>query len=119
MKTHRLCQRPRRSVRAGAARLHEAGGAGLTRITLFGEELPSLENRVELASDKDEFGMPLAQLIHSFDDDAVALWNANFEEGLKVAKATGAKEVWSGSAGHADEPSASAGPSWAPARRTR
>jgi choline dehydrogenase-like flavoprotein len=24
------------------------------------------------------------------------LWNANFEEGLKVAKATGAKEVWSG-----------------------
>ena len=25
-----------------------------------------------------------------------ALWNANFEEGLKIAKATGAKEVWSG-----------------------
>ena len=33
--------------------------------------------------------------IHSFDHDAVALWNANFEEGLAVAKATGAKEVWS------------------------
>jgi choline dehydrogenase-like flavoprotein len=26
----------------------------------------------------------------------VALWNANFEEGLKIAKATGANEVWSG-----------------------
>ena len=69
---------------------------GLTRITCFGEGLPRLENRVELASDKDEFGMPLARLTHSFDDDAVALWNANFEQGVKVAKATGAKEVWPG-----------------------
>ena len=69
---------------------------GLTRIGAFGEEMPNIENRIELASDKDEFGMPLGKIIHSFDQDAVALWNANFEEGLKVAKATGAKEVWSG-----------------------
>src|SRR5262252_7761842 len=39
--------------------------------------------------------MPLAKITHSFDQDAVALWNANFEEGLKIAKATGAKDVWS------------------------
>jgi len=26
----------------------------------------------------------------------VALWNANFEQGVKVAKATGAKDVWPG-----------------------
>jgi choline dehydrogenase-like flavoprotein len=69
---------------------------GLTSITLFGEGLPRLENRVELASDKDEFGMPKARLFHSFDDDAVALWNANFDLGMKIAKATNAKEVWSG-----------------------
>jgi choline dehydrogenase-like flavoprotein len=69
---------------------------GLTRITMFGEGLPHIENRVELSSDKDEFGMPLGKLIHSFDDDAVALWNANFEQGMKVAKATGAKNVWPG-----------------------
>src|SRR5437899_333269 len=68
---------------------------GLTRIGAFGEELPNIENRIEAASDKDEFGMPFAKIIHSFDQDAVALWNANFEEGLKIAKATGAKEVWS------------------------
>src|SRR5262249_59045623 len=67
---------------------------GLTRIGAFGEELPNIENRIELASDKDEFGMPLAKIIHGFDQDAVALWNANFEEGLTIAKATGAKEVW-------------------------
>jgi choline dehydrogenase-like flavoprotein len=69
---------------------------GITRITMFGEELPNAENRVELASDKDEFGMPLGRLIHSFDQDAVALWNANFEQGVKVAKATTAKDVWPG-----------------------
>jgi len=68
---------------------------GLTRIGAFGEELPNIENRIEPASDKDAFGMPLAKIIHSFDQDAVALWNANFEEGLKIAKATGAKDVWS------------------------
>ena len=69
---------------------------GITRITMFGEDLPNAANRVELASDKDEFGMPLARLIHSFDDDAVALWNANFETGMKIAKATTAKESWPG-----------------------
>jgi choline dehydrogenase-like flavoprotein len=69
---------------------------GLTRIGAFGEEMPNIENRVELASDKDEFGMPLGRIIHSYDENAVALWNANFEEGLRIAKATGAKEVWSG-----------------------
>jgi choline dehydrogenase-like flavoprotein len=69
---------------------------GLTRINAFGEALPNIKNRIELVGDKDEFGMPLAKLTHSFDQDAVALWNANFEEGLKIAKATEAKEVWSG-----------------------
>src|SRR5439155_21038884 len=53
---------------------------GLTRIGAFGEELPNIENRIELAVDRDEFGMPLGRIIHSFDQDAVGLWNANFEE---------------------------------------
>lgn len=69
---------------------------GLTRISAFGEEMPNIENRVELIGDKDEFGMPMAKIVHSFDQDAVGIWNANFEEGLKIAKAAGAKESWSG-----------------------
>ena len=28
------------------------------------------------------------------DQDAIALWNANLDAGAKVAKATGAKEMW-------------------------
>ena len=58
--------------------------------------MPNIENRIELASDKDEFGMPLGKITHSFDQDAAALWNANFEEGLRIARATDAKDVWQG-----------------------
>jgi choline dehydrogenase-like flavoprotein len=71
---------------------------GLTRITAFGEEQPKIENRLELASEKDQFGMPLGRMIHSYDDNDIALWNANFEEGLKIAHATDAKDVWQGRA---------------------
>src|ERR1700761_14477 len=64
----------------------------LTGIKAFGEELPAMENRVELVSDKDEFGIPLGKLTHTFQPDAVALWNANLDDGVKIAKAAGAKE---------------------------
>jgi len=83
------------------AELHafmQRAARGFSRVSLFGEELPNLENRVELTSDKDAFGMPLARIVHSYDDDAVAVWRANIEEGQRAGKASGAKEVWSGSA---------------------
>ena len=38
----------------------------LAGIKAFGEDQPEMENRVELTSDKDEFGMPLGKLIHSY-----------------------------------------------------
>jgi choline dehydrogenase-like flavoprotein len=63
---------------------------------LFGEELPNIENRVELSSEKDAYGMPLGRLVHSYDDTAAALWRANGVEGLRIAKAAGAKEAWTG-----------------------
>jgi choline dehydrogenase-like flavoprotein len=81
------------------SKLHEymkQAARGFSRVSLFGEELPSLENRIELISDKDAHGMPLARLVHSFDDDAVALWRANIEEGQRALKAAGAKEAWAG-----------------------
>jgi len=67
---------------------------GFARFTAACEEQPKIENRVELVSQKDEFGMPLARIVHNYDDNEAALWNANFEEGLKIAKATDAKDVW-------------------------
>jgi choline dehydrogenase-like flavoprotein len=66
----------------------------LSRMNAFGEELPKIENRLELASEKDEFGMPLGRIIHSYDENDATLWNANFEEGLRIAKATDTKDVW-------------------------
>jgi choline dehydrogenase-like flavoprotein len=68
---------------------------GLTRINAFGEALPNVENRIELVGQKDEFGMPMARFIHSYDQDAIGVWNGNFEEGLTIAKAAGATEMWS------------------------
>ncbi|MGA8693329.1 MAG: GMC oxidoreductase [Xanthobacteraceae bacterium] len=67
---------------------------GYTRLNAFAEEMPVIDNRIELASDKDEFGMPLGKITHSFNDEAVTLFNANFDKGVEIAKATGAKEVW-------------------------
>ena len=40
--------------------------------------------------------MPLGRIIHSYDDDVPKLWEANLAEGLTIAKAAGAKEMWSG-----------------------
>jgi choline dehydrogenase-like flavoprotein len=69
---------------------------GLARITAICEELPSIENRVEMSSDKDEFGFPLARIVHSFDQDALSLFDAAIAEGIEIAKGAGAKEVWPG-----------------------
>ena len=68
---------------------------GFARIGAFGEEMPNIENRLELATEQDEFGMPLGRIIHSYDDEVPKLWEANLAEGLAIAKAAGAKETWS------------------------
>lgn len=69
---------------------------GLTRIGLFGEQMPLAENRVELASDKDEFGLPIARITHSYDQDAIGSWEYGREEAFAIAKAANPKEVWRG-----------------------
>ena len=69
---------------------------GLARITAIIEEMPNIDNRVELAEEKDEFGMPLARIVHTYDRDVHGLWDAAIAEGEAIAKAAGAKEVWPG-----------------------
>src|SRR6202047_1333338 len=80
---------------ADLAAVMKRAARGHTRLNAFAEEMPLIDNRIELASDKDEFGMPLGKITHSYNDDAVALFNANFDKGLEIAKSTGAKDVWS------------------------
>ena len=69
---------------------------GLARINIYGEEMPRAENRVELSSEKDEFGYPIARIIHSYDQDAIDLWRSSLDDGLEIAKAAKPKDAWKG-----------------------
>jgi choline dehydrogenase-like flavoprotein len=69
---------------------------GLVKIAAVMEALPNAENRITLSADRrDEYGMPIARIVHSLDDHALKLFNHAREEGLRVMKATKAREVWS------------------------
>lgn len=61
------------------------------------EALP--ENRIEQASEKDRFGYPLAQVVYQTSADARKLWETAGPEGVKIFKAAGAREAWSGPQG--------------------
>lgn len=69
---------------------------GLARLNCYGEEMPRVENRVELSSQKDEFGFPLARIIHEYDQDAIDLWRSSTAKAVEIAKTAGAAEVWPG-----------------------
>ena len=61
----------------------------------FSEELPERDNRVELASEKDAHGNHLPHIIHSYNDNALALHEKMRQQGDEIMKAAGAKESWS------------------------
>jgi choline dehydrogenase-like flavoprotein len=63
------------------------------------EDEPLLQNRVELATEKDEFGLPLAKVIHETSPDSRKLWQSAAAEGVKIFKAAGAREAWPGPQG--------------------
>jgi choline dehydrogenase-like flavoprotein len=67
---------------------------GLATMQAQGEEAPNPENRVVLADRKDEFGFPLARIVHAVDEDVVKLFNYQVELGLRIMRATRAKEAW-------------------------
>lgn len=82
-------------------------GAALTRfmaedashvgsMTLVGESLPLAQNGVELTEGRDGFGMPLARVVHRFDDNAVRLHAHGTAEGQEILRAAGATSVWQG-----------------------
>jgi choline dehydrogenase-like flavoprotein len=67
---------------------------GLAHMLGQAEEVPSAENRVVLGSSKDQFGFPLARIVHALDEDAMRLFNYENEVGLRIMRATRAKEAW-------------------------
>jgi choline dehydrogenase-like flavoprotein len=63
------------------------------------EDEPMRENRVELATQKDKFGMPLALIKYQTSENGKKLWATGAAEGVKIFKAAGAREAWHGPPG--------------------
>jgi choline dehydrogenase-like flavoprotein len=58
------------------------------------EDQPMPENRIELATQKDRFGTPLARIVYKMSDEGRKLWKTASEQGVQIFKAAGAKEAW-------------------------
>jgi choline dehydrogenase-like flavoprotein len=65
-----------------------------TYIQMVGEMIARPENRIELSSDKDEFGLPLSRLTIAFSDNERALYNHASTVGKSILSAASATEVW-------------------------
>ncbi len=65
-------------------------------MTAVGESLPLAENRVELARELDEHGMPKMQVTHRWDDNAKRLYAHAMKEGVDIFRSAGAREAWHG-----------------------
>ena len=72
------------------------GFAGMTAVI---EGLPVAENRITLADETDDNGIPLAKVVHTNHPESVELWKASLEEGKSIFEAAGATEVWTGPPG--------------------
>lgn len=79
----------------------ERGGPKMGVMAAICESVPVADNRIELAGIKDSTGLPLARIVHSFNEEALALWRHANEEGLRILHAAGATTAWSGPMGTA------------------
>ena len=64
------------------------------------EVLPEISNRIEISTQKDRNGMPLAKLIYNHSDNTRTLIKHCQAEGLDIFKAAGAKQSWTGGVGN-------------------
>jgi choline dehydrogenase-like flavoprotein len=65
-------------------------------MTLVSEDIALAENRVELSSARDAFGVPLARAVHNLGKSSAALVAHAMEQGKAVMDAAGAREQWRG-----------------------
>ena len=105
---------------ANAMKPNDLLGIGMSRVDLHGprlnafmekaarhfammtgvvETLPDAANRVTLSEQTDQFGMPLAAVAHTANEQSVALWQHAKNEGVDVMSAAGAEEAWAGNIG--------------------
>ena len=63
------------------------------------EDEPLRDNRVSLATQKDQFGVPLARITYTTSPEGKKLWATAAAEGVKIFKAAGATDAWHGPQG--------------------
>jgi hypothetical protein len=66
----------------------------LATMTSVGERLPNPDNQLRLSREKDRFGVPIAQVTHSFGSEDIRCFDAGMKQGIDIFKAAGAYEVW-------------------------
>ena len=69
----------------------------IANLLTLGESRPLPQNQVTLSTQTDEFGVPLAQVTHAFDSDALSIATVASATAAKVLTAAAATEVWTGS----------------------
>ncbi len=74
----------------------ERAARGFATMTAVAEDLPVANNRLILAAEKDQYGVPLAHVTHTTHPESKALWQAVMDEGEAIFEAAGAQEVWTG-----------------------
>jgi choline dehydrogenase-like flavoprotein len=63
-------------------------------MTFYGESIQLPDNRLTLTGRRDGQGIPIAEIHHTFDPDALKLAAAASKEGDRVMAAAGAREHW-------------------------
>ncbi len=65
-----------------------------TYIQMVGEMIARPENRIELSSERDKFGVPISRLTMAFSENEYALYNHAETVGKSIITAASASEVW-------------------------
>lgn len=58
------------------------------------EDEPQWDNRIDVATQKDKYGMPQAKVTYKVSDEGRKLWKTAAREGVEIFKAAGAREAW-------------------------
>lgn len=66
----------------------------LATMSAVAETMPERDNRVELGSARDVFGLPLARLVNGYSANTRALWEHARSDGYTLLRAADAKETW-------------------------
>ncbi|RKU00151.1 choline dehydrogenase [Burkholderia sp. Nafp2/4-1b] len=63
-------------------------------LKIVGETLPRAENRVTLADERDAFGLPVARVTYSYDDNDRRMMRHAFAQMDRSLAAAGARDLW-------------------------